>query len=440
MALNTKWLFQSPLLWQLRTPGNTCLSALKSKVADPDSKGAGGVMRVAPCAFFADFDFESFDFGMAAAKVTHAHPTGFLAAGAFSMILKGIIHGKLTLKKSILQTLRRVLEEPEHEETVHAMILALEYHESSIDPTPENINALGAGWVAEEALAIALFCALSFENDFRSGVLAAVNITGDRDTTGSMTGTLLGAINGIEAIPQPWQTNLREREVLDDIEKQLNDFFDDGIKQILWENDVETMRQKITDGMDCNRCTFDGTPLLHGARSKEMAELLLTHGADPNGVNQNNENALFDCEQIETAVALIAGGCDIHHDCGGKTALFCTRSPEIAELLISHGASLRAIGNTLWTPLHCVSNVEVASVIIRHGADVHARDWNGCTPLHFAKSQELIDFLIHCGADPESKNHDGITALDDARKGIEAWEKQLESFRIPRCKLPAMED
>ena len=58
---------------------------------------------------------------------------------------------------------------------------------------------LGEGWVGEEALAIAVHCALT-PADFRSGVLHAVNHGGDSDSTGAICGNLLGASLGAEAI------------------------------------------------------------------------------------------------------------------------------------------------------------------------------------------------------------------------------------------------
>ncbi|MBO5790856.1 MAG: ADP-ribosylglycohydrolase family protein, partial [Lentisphaeria bacterium] len=66
------------------------------------------------------------------------------------------------------------------------------------------------GWVAEEALAIAVFCALKHTWDFAAGVIEAVNITGDSDSTGAIAGNILGVLNGEKKIPQNWMKNLRE--------------------------------------------------------------------------------------------------------------------------------------------------------------------------------------------------------------------------------------
>jgi hypothetical protein len=70
------------------------------------------------------------------------------------------------------------------------------------------IARLGAGWTGDEALAIALICALSYPYSFRHGVLAAVNHSGDSDSTGSIAGNILGLINGVESMPPAWLQNL----------------------------------------------------------------------------------------------------------------------------------------------------------------------------------------------------------------------------------------
>ncbi|MFN8027118.1 MAG: ADP-ribosylglycohydrolase family protein [Acidimicrobiia bacterium] len=64
------------------------------------------------------------------------------------------------------------------------------------------IEALGAGWVAEEALAIGVYCAL-VATDLRAGLLLAVNHSGDSDSTGSIAGNLLGAARRRRAADRP---------------------------------------------------------------------------------------------------------------------------------------------------------------------------------------------------------------------------------------------
>jgi len=83
-------------------------------------------------------------------------------------------------------------------------------------PSPEAVESLGAGWIAEEALAMSIYCALTAE-DFRSGVVLAVNHGGDSDSTGSITGNILGALYGKDALPTPWLFNLELRDVIEEV-------------------------------------------------------------------------------------------------------------------------------------------------------------------------------------------------------------------------------
>lgn len=64
---------------------------------------------------------------------------------------------------------------------------------------------------------IALFCALKFPDDFRAGVLLAVYISGDRDSTAAVAGNIWGTRLRIEAIPSERREGLQGKEVLERI-------------------------------------------------------------------------------------------------------------------------------------------------------------------------------------------------------------------------------
>lgn len=77
----------------------------------------------------------------------------------------------------------------------------------------DNIHALGEGWVAEETLGIALYCALKYQSDFSKAMVAAVNHK-DSDSTGAVTGNILGALIGYTAIDSKWKKNLELLDVI----------------------------------------------------------------------------------------------------------------------------------------------------------------------------------------------------------------------------------
>ena len=102
------------------------------------------------------------------------------------------------------------------EETCNIIERVLVLHESAEQPTPTSIEQLGGGWIAEEALAIGLWCALAADS-LESGVIAAVNHSGDSDSTGLIAGHSLGLIHGPDAIPQRWLEHLELRDVIEEM-------------------------------------------------------------------------------------------------------------------------------------------------------------------------------------------------------------------------------
>ena len=105
--------------------------------------------------------------------------------------------------------------------------------------TAQSIVELGEGWIAEEALAIGIYCALRFPWDFKAGVLEAINITGDSDSTGCIAGHILGALNGENAIPEKWRKNLREynivSQIADDLYTNFEETLDGNVTRSWWE-------------------------------------------------------------------------------------------------------------------------------------------------------------------------------------------------------------
>ena len=229
MTHSVSWLLDVPELYKRRAPGNTCLSALKyGKPAGDDyiaehlndSKGCGGVMRVAPLALNGGYDIETLDMeGAQIAAITHGHSLGYMPAAVLTHILSRIVFsGKgMTLKeivKDAEQTIARIFKGDKNLRVLTDLIdLAIELSENN-DSDLNNIHKLGEGWVAEETLAISIYCALRHQDDFSAGIIAAVNHKGDSDSTGAVTGNILGALLGYDAIDEKWKTDLELIDVI----------------------------------------------------------------------------------------------------------------------------------------------------------------------------------------------------------------------------------
>ncbi|HPU00500.1 MAG TPA: ADP-ribosylglycohydrolase family protein [Bacillota bacterium] len=212
------WLLGVKELHAPRAPGKTCISALLSgrqgSMESPinNSKGCGGVMRVAPVGLFCRKE-DAFRTGAEIAALTHGHPSGYLSAGALAYLVASIIEGR-ELESAVEEALAELAGYENHEECSAALAKAVELARVDSLGDAEAIARLGEGWVGEEALAIAVYCALKHRDDFRKALIAAVNHDGDSDSTGAIAGNILGVYLGLSGIPTDWVEQVELKEVL----------------------------------------------------------------------------------------------------------------------------------------------------------------------------------------------------------------------------------
>ena len=218
------WLVGVDELHHRRAPGATCLAALRAgtqgSIEHPinGSKGCGGVMRVAPIGLTAIAD--PFRMGADAAALTHGHPSGYLAAGVLASTVHQLFRGA-SLDGALDHATDELVGYEGHGETLAALHAARDLA-SAGRPSPEQLEALGGGWVAEEALAIGVCCAL-VATDVRDGLVLAVNHAGDSDSTGSIAGNLLGVAGGESSLPADLLADLELRDVITTVADDLAD-------------------------------------------------------------------------------------------------------------------------------------------------------------------------------------------------------------------------
>ena len=88
--------------------------------------------------------------------------------------------------------------------------------EAPRDAQPETVESLGKGWVAEEALSIALYACLATKN-LDSGLQCAIIHSGDSDSTGAIAGNLLGVLYPYEVFAHPLLHNLGGRNIIEQL-------------------------------------------------------------------------------------------------------------------------------------------------------------------------------------------------------------------------------
>ena len=231
----TSWLLNVPELFQWRAPGNTCLSAIDEgccgTIERPvnNSKGCGGVMRVAPIGLYfgqSPMPPLAIDLmGADAAALTHGHEMGYIPAAMLVHIVRLLSHNdSISLKDAVLDSMtameRLFPEAKTLPEFLELIARAVELAESNTVDL-EAIHQLGQGWVGDEALAIAVYCALKYSDDFDRALIAAVNHKGDSDSTGAITGNILGAYLGLSGIPGKYLEHLELKDVLMELAEDL---------------------------------------------------------------------------------------------------------------------------------------------------------------------------------------------------------------------------
>lgn len=222
------WLVGQAFLHHTRSPGVTCTSALQGgrpgSAGQPvnASKGCGGVMRVAPAGLVAADPFAT---GCAAAALTHGHPSGYLAAGAFALIVSEVAQGQ-ELAPAVAAAMRR-LDSVAGGEPVRAALAEAVRRAAARPGHLKTLTELGQGWVADEALAMAVYCALP-ATGFRPAILLAANHGGDSDSTAAICGNLLGAVLGADAIDADLLDDLEGRDVIERVADDLYGLFVTG--------------------------------------------------------------------------------------------------------------------------------------------------------------------------------------------------------------------
>lgn len=236
------WIGDVPELNNRRAPGQTCITALQDILRGKDTynniKGCGGIMRTAPVALYGavwrdtpegeplegrissikDVDMLAAD----AAEITHQHPLGWLSSALEAHVIYRILQKDSPIvddfKAYLSEGYDTLLSLYPNEGASISQLRALTDKALGLVDSPasdvDNIEAIGEGWVAEETLAIAVYCAVKYFDNFEKAIVASVNHKGDSDSTGAVTGNILGAVVGYDAIPEFFKTDLELHDVI----------------------------------------------------------------------------------------------------------------------------------------------------------------------------------------------------------------------------------
>ncbi|HEL7672966.1 TPA: ankyrin repeat domain-containing protein [Stenotrophomonas maltophilia] len=163
-------------------------------------------------------------------------------------------------------------------------------------------------------------------------------------------------------------------------------------------------------------------------QSEEVVKYMIDHGANINGVSENDRTLLHTARTPEFVDYLMENGFGRldHENELQHTAMHEIIQKEnvpVAKRLVDHGLGLTEDDKALLT--NCDS-VEMVQFLIDQGADVNQQDYYGNTALHNAtarlaradnsSSERLISVLLENGADPEAQNIARKTPRDYANE------------------------
>lgn len=216
-----------------RAPGNTCISALssgkKGTIENPinDSKGCGGIMRVAPLGLYMRNPEYAGKFAAEISAITHGHPLANIPSYVFATMIYFILNEHLNIEESLNRAMIQYKEKfniydkkynKYFEELVKRAIELSKDNISDLDA----IYQLGEGWVAEETFAIAIYSCLKYQNSFENAIICAINHNGDSDSTGALTGNIMGVYLGYNSIPKYYIDHLELKEVIYELGEDLS--------------------------------------------------------------------------------------------------------------------------------------------------------------------------------------------------------------------------
>ncbi|GHJ13501.1 MULTISPECIES: ADP-ribosylglycohydrolase family protein [unclassified Micromonospora] len=229
-----------------RAPGMTCLRACAElsrgtrwqQATVAGSKGCGANMRVTPVGLL-DVDLDTLA-GLAQlqAGLTHGHPTGLAASeltayavrllrdGAALPALPGLLTERAREQRTVYrgEWLGDLWQRPGVTDPAEfiargwddclRVLGRLEAALARPDDGGDPCRLTGEGWIAEEALATALLCALRHPDEPVAALARGATTAGDSDSIAALAGAFLGAAYGMAAWPAGWSARIEYADQL----------------------------------------------------------------------------------------------------------------------------------------------------------------------------------------------------------------------------------
>ncbi len=176
-----------------------CGSAIKRALTgnpDPESRANGAMMRISPLGIFgAKFNPEQVvEWAAQDAKLTHPNPVCIQANALYAIAISRSISTGCKNEELYNHIVLRAKEMNVEKSLLKCILMAAE--------SPPEDFMTRMGWVLI-AFQNSLWQLLHSKNT-EEGIVDTLMRGGDTDTNAAISGALLGAVNGVESIPQRW--------------------------------------------------------------------------------------------------------------------------------------------------------------------------------------------------------------------------------------------
>jgi ADP-ribosylglycohydrolase len=176
---------------------------------DEIDNGNGSLMRILPLVILLkDLSNENrFNLVKEVSSITHAHNRSIISCFYYLEFALQIMEGKdkFEIYENLKISISNFLNSNEiySNELIHFDRLL----NGNINELEE--DAIQSGGYVIQTLEASIWCLLTSDN-YEEAVLKAVNLGGDTDTTGAVTGGLSGLLLGFESIPDKWISSIRK--------------------------------------------------------------------------------------------------------------------------------------------------------------------------------------------------------------------------------------
>ena len=198
---NVKKVYEAYQFWHKSVPfdcGMATHSGLRGYPTE-STQANGSLMRISPLGIYGSrFELDTVaDWAMQDSRLTHPNPVCQKAVAIYTTTIAEAIATGLPNDVLYNRAVIRAKQELYYDPAIYETLQKAE------DSSPDNFSFKGGGWVL-----IAFqnaFYRLLHAKDTEQAIIETVNEGGDTDTNGCICGALMGAVYGVDSIPERWR-------------------------------------------------------------------------------------------------------------------------------------------------------------------------------------------------------------------------------------------